>query len=106
LLSLVRLRHKKEFVWGMAQWDAFNWIKEYLSKSMVLHAPKMGLAYRLYIAATNKVLGAVLTQEHDGKEFTIVYLSSQMLDVETMYFHIEKLCLSLYYACSKFRHYL
>jgi hypothetical protein len=105
LLSLV-LRHEKEFMWGMAQWDAFDWIKKYLSKSLVLYAPKIGLAYRLYIAATNTVLGAVLTQEHDGKEFTIAYLSRQMLDVETIYSHIEKLCLPLYYACSKFRHYL
>jgi hypothetical protein len=29
-----------------------------------------------------------------------------LLDAETRYVSVEKLCLSLYYACSKFRHYI
>ena len=33
-------------------------------------------------------------------------MGRQLIDVETRYTFIEKLCLSLYYACSKLRHYL
>jgi hypothetical protein len=33
-------------------------------------------------------------------------VSRHLLDVETRYVFMEKLCLSLYYACSKFRHYI
>jgi hypothetical protein len=33
-------------------------------------------------------------------------MSRRLLDAETRYFFVEKLCLSLYYACSKFRHYI
>jgi ribonuclease HI len=47
-----------------------------------------------------------LTQEDKGKEYVIAYLGRRLLDPETRYAHIEKLCLSLYYACSKMRHYL
>jgi hypothetical protein len=47
-----------------------------------------------------------LTQEDKGKEYVIAYLGRRILDLETRYAHIEKLCLSLYYACSKMRHYL
>jgi hypothetical protein len=47
-----------------------------------------------------------LTQEGKGKEYVIAYLGRRLLDPETRYAHIEKLCLSLYYACSKMRHYL
>jgi hypothetical protein len=33
-------------------------------------------------------------------------VSGCLLDSETWYVFVEKLCLSLYYACSKFRHYI
>jgi uncharacterized membrane protein YozB (DUF420 family) len=45
-------------------------------------------------------------QEEDGKEFLVVYVSRCLLDAETQYVFVEKLCLSLYYACFKFRHYI
>jgi hypothetical protein len=32
--------------------------------------------------------------------------SQRLLDAETWYIFVKKLCLSLYYACSKFRHYI
>jgi ribonuclease HI len=52
------------------------------------------------------VLGAVLTQEEAGKEFMVAYASRRLVDAETRYARVEKLCLSLYFACSKFRHYI
>jgi hypothetical protein len=33
-------------------------------------------------------------------------VSQRLLDAETRYVFVEKLCLFLYYACSKFRHYI
>jgi hypothetical protein len=48
----------------------------------------------------------VFTQEEEGKEFTVAYLSRRLVNAETSYMFIEKLCLSLYYACSNCRHYL
>jgi hypothetical protein len=47
-----------------------------------------------------------LTQEYEGKEYVIACLDRRLLDPETRYAHIEKLCLSLYYACVEMRHYL
>jgi hypothetical protein len=58
------------------------------------------------VAAKDKVIGAVLTQETKGKEHIITYVSRRLIDVETRYTFIEKLCLFLYYACTKLRHYL
>jgi hypothetical protein len=51
------------------------------------------------------VIRVVLLQE-DGMEFPVAYMSRCLLDAETWYVFVEKLCLSLYYACSKFRHYI
>jgi ribonuclease HI len=53
-----------------------------------------------------RVIGAVLLQEDDGMEFSVAYVSRCLLDAETRYVFVEKLCISLYYACSKFRHYI
>jgi hypothetical protein len=72
----------------------------------VLRAPKAGSPFRLYIVATDRTIGSMITQEEDGREFAVAYLSRRMVDPETRYTSMEKLCLSLYYACSKFRHYL
>jgi hypothetical protein len=60
----------------------------------------------MYIATQEWVIRAVLLQEEDGKEYPVAYVSRHLLDVETRYVFMEKLCLSLYYACSKFRHYI
>jgi hypothetical protein len=57
------------------------------------------------VAAQEKVIGVVLTQD-SGREFAVAYLSWRLLDAEVRYVHIEKLCLAVYYACSKFHQYI
>jgi len=47
-----------------------------------------------------------LTQETEVKEYVITYISRRLINAETRYTFTEKLCLSLYYACTKLRHYL
>ena len=68
--------------------------------------PRHGEPFRLYIAAEEGIIGAVLIQETEGREHVITYLSRCLLDAESRYTFIEKLCLCLYYACTKLRHYL
>jgi hypothetical protein len=85
---------------------AFKRIKGYLVTPPVLRAPKAGEGFRLYIAAEENVIGAVLTQHDEGKEFVVAYLSRRLLGAEIRYTPIEKLCISLYYASTKSRHYL
>jgi hypothetical protein len=62
--------------------------------------------FRLYITAEDVVIVAVLMQVMEGKEHIITYLSQRLINAETRYSFIEKLYLSLFYACSKLRHYL
>jgi hypothetical protein len=54
--------------------------------------PKLGEMFKLYIAAKECIIGVVLLQEKDGKEFPATYISRCLLDVETRYMFIEKLC--------------
>jgi hypothetical protein len=71
-----------------------------------MKAPMVGVPFQLYITAEDAVIGAVLTQVTEGKEHIITYLSRCLIDAKIRYSFIEKLCLPLFYACSKLRHYL
>jgi len=71
---ILRLKNEAEFTWGAEQKEAFEKIKKYLSSPPVLEAPKRGIPFRLYVAAEDKVIGAVLTQETEGKEYVITYV--------------------------------
>jgi hypothetical protein len=52
------------------------------------------------------VIGAVLMQIMEGKEYIITDLSWCLINAEARYSFIAKLYLSLFYACSKLRQYL
>jgi hypothetical protein len=47
----------------------------------MLRAPKVGNPFKMYIAAQEPVIGAVLLKE-DGKEFSEAYVSRHLLDAE------------------------
>jgi hypothetical protein len=103
---ILRLKNEAEFTWGTDQQRAFENIKRYLSSPPVMKAPMAGTPFRLYIAVEDAVIGTVLTQVTEGNEHIITYLSRRLINAETRYSFIEKLCLSLFYACSKLWYYL
>jgi hypothetical protein len=47
-----------------------------------------------------------VVQVYDGKEKVVFYLNRRMLDMDTRYHEIEKLCLYLFFTCTKLRHVL
>nr|AAV43984.1 putative polyprotein [Oryza sativa Japonica Group]AAV44059.1 hypothetical protein [Oryza sativa Japonica Group] len=103
---LLRLKADQQFTWGAEQQKALDNIKEYLSSSPVLIPPQKGIPFRLYLSAGEKSIGSVLIQELEGKERVVFYLSRRLLDAETRYSPVEKLCLCLYFSCTRLRHYL
>jgi hypothetical protein len=88
------------------QHHAFVLIKDYLPLILVLKAPKNRSPFRFYIATKDKVIEDVLTQETEGKEHTIAYLSRWLVDAEKRYSFIKKICLCMFYACPKLGYYL
>jgi hypothetical protein len=48
----------------------------------------------------------MVIQVHDGKLWVVFYLSRRVLDVESRYPEIEKLCLCLFFTCTKLHHIL
>jgi hypothetical protein len=65
-LPSVRLKHENEFIWGEEQRKAFDKIKQYLTSPPMLKAPRIRKGFKLYVAAQDHVIGAVLTQEDEG----------------------------------------
>ena len=106
ITSILRLKNETEFTWRAEQQEAFENVKVYLSSTPVLKAPRRGVPFRLYVAAEDKIIVAVLTRGTEDKEYVITYISRRLIDAETRYTLTEKLCLSLYYACTKLKHYL
>jgi hypothetical protein len=105
-MELVRIKANDEFCWGAEQQQAFEAIKEYLSKPPVLVPPQQGKPFRVYLSVGDTSIASVIVQVHDGKERVVFYLSRRMLDVETRYPKIKKLCLCLFFTYTKLHHIL
>jgi hypothetical protein len=103
-MELVKIKANDGFRWGAEQQQAFEEIKEYLSKPSVLVPPQQGKPFYIYLSVGDTSIASVIVQVQDGKERVVCYLSRRMLDAETMYPEIEKLCLCLFLTCTKLRH--
>jgi hypothetical protein len=99
--SLLKLKNNQEFKLGDVQQKAFEEIKEYMKSPPVLVPPQQGKPFKLYVSANSQTIGLALMQEFEGKERVVFYLSRRLLDPETRYSPIEKLCLCLYFSCTK-----
>ncbi|XP_055960928.1 uncharacterized protein LOC130015223 [Mercurialis annua] len=105
--ELLKLKKEDVFRWETIHQEAFDEIKDYLMKPPVLIPPKKGIPLRLYISAAEGSIGCLLAQSNqDGHEQAIYYLSRSMTSTEVRYTPIMKLCLALFFACTKLRHYL
>ncbi|XP_039513052.1 uncharacterized protein LOC120468602 [Pimephales promelas] len=86
------------------QW-AFTQIKAALCGGPLLHAPDFSLPFILQTDASDRGLGAVLSQEVGG-ERPVLYISRKLSKRETMYSTIEKECLAIRWAVLTLRYYL
>ena len=92
----------EELTWEERYQAAFDKTKEYLSKP-----PIQGHPLKLYLSVANESIGCLLSQSNSKGHEQVVYYSSRVLNpAETRYSPIEKLCLALYFACTKLRHFL
>jgi ribonuclease HI len=105
-MELVKIKTNDEFRWGVEQQRAFEEIKEYLSRPPVLVPPQQDRPFYIYLSVGDTSIASVVVQLHDSKERVVFYLGRRMLDVETRYPDMEKLCLCLFFTCTKLRHIL
>ncbi len=86
--------------------QVFTQVKAALCGGPLLHSPDFSLPFLLQTDASDRGLGAVLTQEIGSEERPVLYISRKLSKRETMYSTIEKECLAIRWAVLTLRYYL
>jgi hypothetical protein len=105
-MDLVKIKADEEFRWGAEQQRVFEEIKEYLARPLVLVPLQRDMPFYIYLSVGDISIASIVVQVYDCKEKVVFYLSRRMLDTETRYHEIDKLCLCLFFTCMKFQHIL
>jgi hypothetical protein len=105
-MGLVKTKSDDEFHWGAEQQQAFDDIKRYLTTPPVLVPPQQDMPFYIYLSVADTSIASVAVQLYEGVEKVVFYLSRRMLDAETRYPEVEKLCLCLFFTCTKLHHIL
>ena len=97
---------------NVVKWDtrceeAFHQLKQSLCSSPVIHSPDFTKEFVLQTDASERGVGAVLSQrDKDGEEHPVAYFSRKLLPREERYSTVEKECLAIKLAVHMFRVYL
>ena len=104
---LTLLTHQQaKFKWTPAHHNAFLTLKESVIQAPILHYPNQKKHYIVYTDASDDACGAQLSQEHDGTEFSIAFLSYTFTDTQWKWSTTEQEAYSVYYAVTKWKYYL
>lgn len=95
-----------KFTWTSECQNAFDTLKTALTTSPILGFPLPGLPFTLDTDASDRAVGAVLSQNQDGKERVIAYMSKTMNRHEQSYCVTRKELLAVVTALRKFHPYL
>jgi len=107
LTDLTKKGQSSVVKWTEACEKAFNELKAHLSSESVLANPDFGRPFTLQVDASDRGLGAVLSQTDDqGNERPVTYLSRKLLPRETSYPTVEKECLAIVWATQALHPYL
>ncbi len=79
---MTQLTGNDPWKWGKAQQDAFEELKRLLAEEVVLAIPTEDGKFRVEADASEGVIGAVLSQEQDGKWRPVMFLSKSLTVTE------------------------
>jgi hypothetical protein len=106
-MDLVKIKADEEFHWGGVRATTSIQRNHRISgKTTVLVPPQQDRSFYIYLSVGDTYIASVVVQVYDGKEKVVFSLSRRMLDTETRYHEIEKLCLNLFFTYTKLRHIL
>lgn len=97
---------RAKFEWTELQDDAFEEIKKRLMHAPVLAYPDFDKRFVVTVDASHKACGAVLSQNHDGEDKPIAFISRAFKKGELNKAIIEKELLAIHFAVTVFRPYL
>jgi hypothetical protein len=107
LSDLTRKKQPEKVMWTRECEEAFEKLKTVLCSEPVLKNPDFEKEFILQTDASDRGLGAVLSQlDKEGKDHPILYLSRKLYPREENYATIEKECLAIKWAVESLQYYL
>ena len=106
LIDLTKKTRPNKIKWTQECQLGLDRLKEALISEPILQVPDMSKPFVVQSDASNKALGAVLLQEHEGSLLPCFYASRRLLDREINYAIIEKETLGIVFPLNKFSKYL
>lgn len=106
LTDMTKKNHPEKLAWSEKAKESFAKLKDKISQKPVLCMPDHNKTFVLRTDASDKGLGAVLMQEHDGMLRPIAYQSKKLNGAESRYATVEKECLATVWGVGKFERYL
>src|SRR3984957_16312710 len=105
--SLYKLLKKDTpYEWTDSQQQAFENLREKLTKAPIVQYPDFTKPFLLHTDASGTGVGAVLAQTEGTQEHVIAYASRTLNPAEKNYTITELECLAIVWAVKYFRHYL
>ena len=92
-----------KFVWTSSHLTAFNTLKSVLLEASILHYPDPSV---VYVYASDDACGAQLSQEHDGQELPVAFLSYTFTDTQQKRSTMGQEAYGIYYVVTKWNYYL
>ena len=99
-------QHDAKFTWTSSHFTAFDTLKSALLEAPILHYPDPSKCHIVCMNASDDACGAQLSQEHDGQELPVVFLSHTFTDIQCKWSTTEQEAYIIYYAVTKWNFYL
>ena len=99
-------RQQVKFYWTPEHHTVFLHLKEAIVQAPILHYPNPDKRYIVYTNASDNACRAQLSQEHDGTEFPIAFLSHNFTETQWKWSTTEQEAYGIDYAITKWHYYL
>ena len=98
--------HQVKFDWMPTHHEDFLKLKESIIEAPILCYPDPNKRYIVYIDASDNAFGVYLSQEHDGTEFPIAFLSYTFSATQRKWSTTEQEAYRVNYVITKWNYYL
>ena len=99
-------RQQVKFDWTLEHHATFLHLKEAIVQAPILHNPNPNKKYIVYTDTSNDACRAQLSQEHNGTEFPVAFLSHTFMETQQKCSTTEQDTFGIYYAIPKSNYYL
>ena len=99
-------RQQVKFDWTLEHQTTFLHLKEYIVQAPILHYPNPNKRYIVYTDTSGDACRAQLSQEHNGTEFPVAFLSHTFTETQQKWSTTEQEVFGIYYAITKWNYYL